>query len=75
MLAAIVVGVVLFAFLFPRFIRRAENEEVERRLLRVCKGDTSQAERLIKHELERRPGLSRGQAAARAVDALARDNG
>jgi hypothetical protein len=46
----------------------------ESRLLRICQGDTAQAERLLQAELSRSPAISRAEAAARAVQRLQRDN-
>jgi hypothetical protein len=45
----------------------------ERRLLQRCAGDQAQMERLIALELERRPGVSRADAADAAVDRWNRD--
>jgi hypothetical protein len=45
----------------------------EKHLLRRCSGDTSQAERLIQHELTRRPQLSRAAASQAALERWARD--
>ena len=45
----------------------------EKRLLKRCGGDREQMERLIKHELDRRPGLSRAKASESAVDRWNRD--
>ena len=45
----------------------------EKQLLRRCSGDASQAERLIRHELARRPQLSRAAASQAALDRWARD--
>ena len=46
----------------------------ESQLLRVCQGDTAQADRLLQAELSRSPGISRDEAAARAIQRLRRDN-
>lgn len=74
MLGAIIVGAVLAALLFPRVLRRVRDEDAERRLQRICRGDLAQASRLIEHQMQRRSGMSRGEAARRALDSLARDN-
>ena len=45
----------------------------EKQLLRRCGGDTEQVERLIRHELARRPQLSRSAASQAALDRWTRD--
>jgi hypothetical protein len=45
----------------------------EKRLLQRCAGDHAQMDRLIAHELQRRPALSRAQAADNALDRWNRD--
>lgn len=45
----------------------------ERRLLQRCTGDQAKMERLIAYELQRRPELSRAQAAEHAMDRWNRD--
>jgi hypothetical protein len=74
MLGAILVGCILTAILFPRFLREVRNTEAQRELVRRCKGDVAQAGRLMAYEADRRSGMSRGEAAARALEALRRDN-
>jgi len=54
---------------------RGSRRSGEARLLRVCHGDAEQAERLIRGETTRSPGISRAEAAARAVERYRRDNG
>jgi hypothetical protein len=46
----------------------------ETRLRQICHGNEAQAERLVQGELDRSPGISRAQAAARAVERYRRDN-
>jgi hypothetical protein len=46
----------------------------ERQLRRICFGDNDQVERLIHAEVSRAPGISRAEAANRAVDRYRRDN-
>ncbi|MGE0811824.1 MAG: hypothetical protein AB7O28_09685 [Vicinamibacterales bacterium] len=46
----------------------------EVRLQRICMGDAAQAQRLIDAELERAPGITRAEAATRAVSRYERDN-
>lgn len=45
----------------------------ERDLLRACRGDDGQAERLVAYELERAPGITRREACERAIQRLYRD--
>jgi hypothetical protein len=61
------------AWLFAR-PRRRPDPSPESRLLRICRGDTARAERLVAGELCRTPGLSRSEAAARAIEKYQRDN-
>ena len=53
--------------LFTRWFRRGPCVE-EKRLLRRCAGDHALKERLIGHELKRRPDLSRAAAAESAEE-------
>ncbi|MEZ5292341.1 MAG: hypothetical protein R2745_14770 [Vicinamibacterales bacterium] len=46
----------------------------ETRLQRICLGDAAQAERLIGAEMDRAPGITRAEAATRAVSRYERDN-
>ena len=46
----------------------------ETRLRSICLGDDRQVERLISGETARAPGISRAEAASRAVDRYRRDN-
>ncbi len=46
----------------------------ERRLLMICRGDRDQMESLIAYEMRRKPGISRAEAAKRAVESYRRDN-
>jgi hypothetical protein len=52
---------------------RAGSSQAEKRLVQRCAGDLGQAERLIGHELARRPRLSRTAACEAAVDRWNRD--
>ena len=54
--------------------RRVRSQAAEKELRRICLGDTRQAERLLEGEMTRVPGLSRAQAARRAVERYRRDN-
>lgn len=47
--------------------------DVEGDLVRACRGDTSMAERLIQHEIDRKPELSRTAAALMALSRLRDD--
>lgn len=53
---------------FARSPSRAEKQ-----LLRRCHGDADQTERLIRHELARRPQLSRAAASQAALERWQRD--
>ena len=44
-------------------------------LLLACSMDRKLAERLIKHELEKQPSISREEAISRAITAFRRDRG
>jgi hypothetical protein len=46
----------------------------ESQLHRICHGNRMQADRLIEGELSRAPGISRVEAARRAVERYQRDN-
>jgi hypothetical protein len=54
--------------------RSGGSRQAERQLRRICLGDDGSVERLINAELIRAPGISRGEAASRAVDRYQRDN-
>jgi hypothetical protein len=56
------------------WMRSAPGRDAEARLRRICHGNQEQAERLIAGEIARAPGLSRVEAAARAVARYERDN-
>lgn len=56
--------------LLSRFRRTPASEKT---LLARCAGDKAQMERLIEHELERRPGLSRAVASRWALERWTRD--
>lgn len=67
-LAAIVAGWLWFYYR-GRLSRRAEAQ-----LQRICLGNQGQAERLISAEMKRAPGITRAEAAMRAVERYERDN-
>jgi hypothetical protein len=50
------------------------SHQAETRLRRICLGDDRQMERLINGERARAPGISRAEAASRAVQQYQRDN-
>lgn len=50
------------------------SHKAETRLRRICLDDTAQVERLINAEMGRTPGISRAEAADRAVLRYERDN-
>ena len=56
-----------------KWFRKRSSSAAEKRLLQRCAGDQAQMERLIAHELERRPGVSRAQAADAALERWNRD--
>ena len=70
-LAVVALGVWLWLWL-----RRGAgaSRQSETRLRRICLGDDGQAERLISGEMARAPGISRAEAASRAVDRYRHDN-
>lgn len=70
---AILAVCVLGAWLWLRRTSRASRQE-ETRLRRICFGNDDQVERLIRSEMTRTPGISRAEAAGRAVQRYQRDN-
>ena len=70
---AILVLVVLGVWLWLRRGGGA-TRDAERQLQRICFGNDAQVERLIAFERTRTPGISRAEAASRAVDRYRRDN-
>ena len=79
MIWAVLAGVILLVLLVRRFGRGASiskgglGVDVEGDLHRLCHGDHRQADRLIQHELERKPDLSRTGAALMALSRLRED--
>jgi hypothetical protein len=53
---------------------RGRKAAAEKELRRICLGDERQAERLLESEMTRAPGMSRAEAARRAVERYRRDN-
>ena len=76
---AMVAGVIVVVILVRRFGRGATigksglGVDVEGDLHRVCHGDRKLADRLIQHELDRKPDLSRTGAALMALSRLRED--
>jgi hypothetical protein len=64
--------IVLGAWLWRR--RSVASRQAETQLRRICRGNDSQMERLINGEMTRTPGISRAEAASRAVERYQRDN-
>jgi hypothetical protein len=50
------------------------SRHAETQLRRICLGNDGQVERLINGEMTRSPGISRAEAASRAVERYQRDN-
>jgi hypothetical protein len=71
--AAILGVVVLGAWLWLRG-RSGASRQAETQLRRICLGNDAQVERLINGERTRAPGISRAEAASRAVRRYQRDN-
>ena len=67
----VVIVVVVGAWLW---MRRTASKAAETQLRRICLGDDGQVERLIGSEMTRAPGISRPEAASRAVGRYLRDN-
>jgi len=74
----LVIAVVLLSLGVYVLLRRASraashDPEVEAKLLHLCLGDRSQANRLIAAEFERDPSMGRAEAVRRAYLLLCRD--
>ena len=54
--------------------RRSGARQAETQLRRICLDNDGQVERLINGEMSRTPGISRAEAASRAVRRYRRDN-
>jgi len=70
---AVLSVVVLGAWLWVRR-RSGASRQAETQLRRICLGNNPQVERLINAEMIRTPGISRAEAASRAVLRYQRDN-
>ena len=53
---------------------RGTSPRAETQLRRICLGNDAHMERLINGEMSRGPGISRAEAANRAVERYQRDN-
>ena len=74
-LAAIgIFGLVLLGVWLWLRHKSGSSRHSERQLRRICLGDDRKVERLIDAEMIRIPGISRSEAASRAVDRYQRDN-
>jgi hypothetical protein len=69
-----IAGVIVVAAWWWLHSRGSTARQAETQLRRVCLGDEGQVERLINAEMTRSPGISRGEAASRAVRRYQRDN-
>lgn len=72
----IVIGiiVVLLVLLELRFWLSLRRRSAEKKLSKLCLGDTAQVDRLVEREQRRAPGLNRAQAVRAAIEAYQRDN-
>ena len=70
---AILVVIVVVAWWWLRR-KSGSSRRAETQLRRICLGDAHQVERLINGEMARSPGISRAEAANRAVQRYQRDN-
>jgi hypothetical protein len=50
------------------------RSRAESQLVRLCRGNVDQADRLLNAELSRSPGIPRSEAASRAIQRYERDN-
>jgi len=69
-----IAGVIVVATWLWLRHRSSTSRQAEERLRRVCLGNDGQVERLISAEMARSPGISRAEAASRAVRRYQRDN-
>ena len=72
--ALAVLGLVVIAVWLWLRRGRSTSGQTEAQLRRICLGNAGQVERLINLELTRSPGISRAEAADRAVERYQRDN-
>ena len=69
-----ILGVMVIAVWWWLRRRSGTSRQAEAHLRRVCLGNDDQVERLIHGEMTRSPGISRAEAASRAVRRYQRDN-
>jgi hypothetical protein len=67
-------GVALGVWWWLRRGGGASSRQADTQLRSICLGDDGQVERLVKGEMSRAPGISRAEAASRAVERYRRDN-
>ena len=72
--AVAIAGVIVVAAWLWLRRRSGTSRQAETHLRRVCLGDAAQVERLINAEMTRSQGISRAEAASRAVRRYQRDN-
>ena len=72
--AVAILGVIVVAAWLWLRGRSGTLRQAETQLRRICLGDDDQVERLINGEMTRSPGISRTEAASRAVQRYQRDN-
>ena len=71
---AVGIVVVLLILLELRLWVTYSRRSAERKLTKMCFGDTAQVERLVQRELKRNPGLNRARAVRAAIESHQRDN-
>jgi len=69
-----IIVVLAIAAIWYWFSTQGPSRDPESQLHRICHGNQMQAERLIEGEIARAPGISRAEAARRAVERYRRDN-
>jgi hypothetical protein len=72
--AIAILGVIVVAGWLWLRRRSGTSRQAETQLRRICLGDDGQVGRLINGEMTRSPGISRAEAASRAVRRYQRDN-
>ena len=75
---SLALGILLIVLLLYYFASGGDGEqqdpvEAERELLRLCLGNQEQAERLVRLETDKAPGIKRSEAVRRAIWSLRRD--
>lgn len=70
----VILGVIVLGAWLWRRRRSGASRQAETQLRRICLGNDGQVDRLINHEMTRTPGISRAEAASRAVRRYQRDN-